>query len=259
MISTVLGYGGTALPVDATTEVLYAAALGGFMTQGAGVNKYVLRLRNSHSGTVLFEKSEDGVTFTTIGSVDLLASSTVGTNRVNKVSCSLYGYRFFRVRWTNGGTTQTTFDPMQALVCDSSESDEHQETEARVRAPVQDATNNFAFQAGTTSEQFTVPTAWKGRRVAVSVVGTALTAAGLPPTCWLVFGTADTVDVDRARFVSGTPPAFTGHVDIGQPIGHGDTKDYYVDPNWTHFAVEADVASTGVYIVLSDYQPQEIG
>ncbi len=249
----VLKYTGTALPTGSTTETLMAFAQASFASQMAGLTVYSLRLRNSHAGTIKAEKSDDGITWTIVDQQDIPASVTSSTN---KYAIAINAYPFFRVRWTNGGVTQTTFDPMQCLLGVDIQFDQFQESSARLRGPVQDATNNFAYQAGTTSEQFAIPTAWKGRRVDISVVGTALTAAGLAPTCWFVFGTADTVDVDRARFVSGTPPAFTGHVDIGRPIGHGETRDYYVDPAWTHFAVEADTAATGVYIMLSDYPPQ---
>lgn len=256
---TVLKYADTALPTNSDTVVLFSegayAQPGMYQLQGAGDLKYVLRLRNSHAGTLKIEKSDDNSTFTVIHQQDVPASST---NHVNKFAIAVNGYPFFRVRWTNGGTTQTTFDPMQCLAYDENPGGQHQEMAARLRGPVTDATNNFAYQAGTTHAVYAIPTDWLGRRVDISVVGTALTAAGLAPTVWFLFGTSSSMEVDRSVFVTGTPPAFTGSVKIGRPIGHGETKDYYVDPSWTHFSAESDTASTGFYIFPSDYPPQVV-
>jgi hypothetical protein len=251
----VLKYVDTALPTGSTTVTLVNIAKGAFQYQGGGAVKYTLRLRNSHAGTVRFRKSDDGITFVTIRDVAFNASTSGYDNKVN---FSLNAYPYFQVQWVNGGVTQTTFDPMQGVACDDTDADEHQETAARVRGCVSDVLNNIAVQAGTTHITLAVPAAWPGRRVCLSVVGTALTGAGLPPTVWYQFGTADSIAVDRTAFGTGTPPAYTGNVNIGKPIPHGGAEDVYVDPTWTHISFEADTASTGFYGSLTDYPPTNI-
>lgn len=251
-------YTDTALPTGSTTVTLFSLGAnvpgtGALALQGAGVLKFALRLRNSQAGTLTVKKSDDNITFSTVHTQTMDASPT---NDVNRFAIAVDGYKFLKVEWANGGVTQTTFDPMMTLVEEPLVSGQYQESSARLRGPVVDATNNFAYQAGLTHQVFTIPAAWLGRRVDVSVVGSALTAAGLPPTVWLLFGTSSGMQVDRSAFVTGTPPAFTGSAVIGRPIAHGETRDYFVDPNWTHFSVEADTAATAVYIFLSDYPPQ---
>jgi hypothetical protein len=61
------------------------------------------------------------------------------------------------------------------------------------------------------------------------------------------------MEVDRSAVVTGTPPAWTTAATIGADVVSGGSKDWYVDPSWTHFALEADTASTKVSMIPSDY------
>lgn len=249
----VIKYVGTALPALSTTETLATFNVGAQQLSGSGTAKYTLKLRNSHAGTLLVESSSDGSTYATVRSIAVDPSPT---NDTNDISVDLSGFPFARLRWTNGGTTQTTFDPVQTLSCQEPEN-RHIETDARIAAPVADATNNFATTIGTTHATYTVPDAWKGRRVRFKVVGSTFAASGLPPTVWLVFGTSVGVVADRTVDVTGSNP-FTGSATICEPIGHGDTLDVYVRPHLSHFSIEADTASTRIWAFISDHPPTEV-
>lgn len=119
--------------------------------------------------------------------------------------------------------------------------------------PVASATKNFATQIGTTHAVYAIPDDWKSRKIDCTVRAAALNSAGMPASVWLLFGTGATVEADRSAFVTGTPPAWTGSPKIARPIRDGETRDYYVDPAWTHFSIESDVASTEFYVTPSDY------
>ncbi len=134
------------------------------------------------------------------------------------------------------------------------------ELSARLRGPLaaaggsaSDVEGPFAESIGTTHAVFTVPACWKGRRVDITVKNHASSTTA--NTVWFAFGTASNMEVDRAATVTGTPPAWTGAATIGRPIRDGETRDYYVDPTWTHFAAESDENTNQpiLYINLSDY------
>lgn len=138
----------------------------------------------------------------------------------------------------------------------------HLDTVARLRGPLaaaaastnaSDVGGGFAVAIGTTHAVYTIPAAWKGRRVDISVKNHASSTA---TNCvWFAFGTASNMEVDRAAVISGSAPAWTGAATIGRPILAGETRDYYIDPAWTHFAIESDENTNKpiFYMFLSDY------
>ncbi len=118
--------------------------------------------------------------------------------------------------------------------------------------PAPEAGKVFACKVGTTHLVFTVPSAWKGRKVDVAVRGAAATAA-----VWLVFGTSTSVEADRTAFVTGTPPGWTVNPKTGRPCRDGEIRDYHIKPSWSHFSVEAADADTEIYITPSDFSTRE--
>jgi hypothetical protein len=245
-VIAVLKYVGTALPTGSTTETLFTSSsplgMGAYSIQGAGLNSYVLKLRNSHRGTLLFERSSDGSSWTTVYQQALAPSPTNGINR--REFC-VDGIPHFRVRWTNGGTTQTTFDVMQSL-CHAPPASQAQESAAVVRGPFADADNNWSADVGITHANYNIPAAWLGRRVTVQTVGSGVNG-------FILFGDASgAVEADRAAVVTGTG-TFTGNAKIPWCVPGGGERDVFVDPSWTHFSVEADTAATKMTIMLSDY------
>jgi hypothetical protein len=117
--------------------------------------------------------------------------------------------------------------------------------------------DNFAAQVGTTHAVYVVQASWLGRKVDVTARAIGLNALGQPASVWIRFGTSASMEVDRAAFVTGTPPAWTPSANSGRPIRDGETKDYTIKPTWTHFSVESDLASTECYITLSDFPRHE--
>jgi len=244
-------YGGATPGADSSDYTLFDTSA----VPGAAQNQYRtyrLVLNNSAAGTLkVYYKTAANATPVLGQSIPVSAALT---NALNRFEFRITSHKFVKVVWTNGGSAQSTFTVLQSLSDDAYTTPVHSETEARVRGPVADATNNLPLQVGTTHTTITCPTLWLGRRVNVTVRG----ASGAAATCWVLFGTSSAVEVDRTVFATGTPPAFTGNAKAGMPIRDGENRDFYVDPAWTHISLEADTANTEVFVCLSDYAQGEI-
>jgi hypothetical protein len=134
----------------------------------------------------------------------------------------------------------------------------HSETAARVKGPLADATNNYSEKIQTTHVVRVIPTAWKGRRVSVSVTAPALLASGMPASCWVIFGTASTVEADRTAYITGAAPAWTGSVKIARRLYDGTMIDWNIDASWTHFSAESDLADVELQMMPTDYASKEL-
>jgi hypothetical protein len=112
-------YSGTAPIADASNYMLFSSTVafpGSGMAQGAGVHKLVLNLVNSHSGTLLWQRSGDrGTTWTTVDT-EAIAAPSAGTS--NTYEGLIEPFLDFRLVWTNGGSAQTTWVVDMALIDD---------------------------------------------------------------------------------------------------------------------------------------------
>lgn len=107
-------YTGTALPADSDTVTLldtFAAGMPPHAFQHQNLRRVVIDLAHSHIGTVKFYKSDpDGVRGTdwTLVASQAIAVPSTGTDQIQFI---VQPYPDFKIDWTNGGTTQTQFEP----------------------------------------------------------------------------------------------------------------------------------------------------
>ena len=244
-------YSGATPGADSNSYTLFDQSA----VSGAPLNQhdvYRLVLNNSASGTLkIYYKTSPTATPVLAKSIPVAAAAT---NDVNRFEYRIVSFKYIKVVWANGGSAQTTFDVLQSLSDAFSLVPVHSETDARVKCPISSATTNFAAQIGTSSVAYAVPSAWVGRRIAITCRG----ASNANATAWILFGTSSGVTVAKAAFVTGSPPAWTGDATIGKPLFSGSTTDYFVDPNMTHFAIQADTANTEITILPSDYAVGEV-
>ena len=136
----------------------------------------------------------------------------------------------------------------QALVsADELDAERFDELAETVPGPLA-SVSNFAAATATTHLVFAIPAAWLGQRMRFRSKGC---------TTWLLFGTSSGMEVDRTAVVTGTPPAWTGSVKIGDPIPDGMSADFLVDPSWTHFSFEADAVGS-ITAIMSDYEQTDL-
>ena len=117
MTTTRVKYTGTALPTDSDVHVLFdttvAFASGANLFQLSGTKRFLLDIKNSHAGTLKMYKSDDrGTNWNQIDQVSVAAAAATDSN-VYDLLVALY--RDWKIEWTNGGTTQTTFEIDQML------------------------------------------------------------------------------------------------------------------------------------------------
>lgn len=110
-------YTGTALPLLNTTETLFstvtAFATGANMFALAGIKRFLLDLKNSHSGVLKVYKSDDrGTNWNQIDNVVVAAAAATDSN---VYSFLVHGYRDWKIDFVNDGTTQTTFEVDMSL------------------------------------------------------------------------------------------------------------------------------------------------
>ena len=104
----------TTAPTDSNTTTLFdsTSAFGGAgRMRHLPVARISFGVNNSHAGTLLGQESIDGgTTWRTFSStpVGVPAASTIS----GPYDFLIDTYHEFRLRWTNGGTTQTTWEPM---------------------------------------------------------------------------------------------------------------------------------------------------
>lgn len=214
---------------------------------------YLLTLRNSHEGELRGYYSEDnGQTWRQFFGRFV---APAGAGQAHKIPVRIDGYKAVKFDWVNGGVEQETWEVSQALTHALVGDLEPLTTAARVRAP-EASTSNFAKEVGATHAVYEVHDDWKGRCVDVVVHGAA---DGKEASVWILFGTEDDIEVDDEAEVTGSAPAWVGDVKIGRPIPAGSSRDYYIRPGLTHFAVvsDDDTHKPVVSIFLSDQSPTE--
>ena len=114
---TRIKYGGTALPADSDTETLFdttafAHPSSGVFQQG-GWRYFNFKVDHSHKGTIVADLSDDGGASWSQFWSHALAPHHADIMNFNHIPI-VEGVDF-RVRWVNGGTTQTTFKPFLTL------------------------------------------------------------------------------------------------------------------------------------------------
>lgn len=253
---------GSAPGANTNTTTLYDSTAASKRQQSSYTFEfYHLRLKNSAGGTIkAYYSTDNGATWTQFAELVCLPSTST-TNTIFRARIGMY--KAVKVDWVNGGSAQSTWSVQQECTDADSAVPVHGETSARLKGPLAAAggsasatAGGFAVTIGTTHAVYTVPDIWKGRRVDVSVLANASA-----PTAkiWFAFGTSSSMEVDRTAVVSGTPPAWTGDAKIGRVIRDGETRDYYVDPSWTHFAAESDENTNKATLTIfpSDYAQLE--
>lgn len=99
-------------PTDSDTSTLFdsTTAFGIGAMRTLPIKRISFAVNNSHAGTLLGQRSiNDGTTWTTFSSTSVAAPSA---NTISGPYDFLIDtYEDFRLRWTNGGTTQTTWTP----------------------------------------------------------------------------------------------------------------------------------------------------
>ena len=113
-------YIGTALPADSDVETIFDTTSTGHWTDmlnHMGVKRVRFEAKHSHNATVNTYFSDDGGT-----NWEAVSSTAVtgGGSDTNIVDALVEGYKDWKMEWVNGGTTQTEFKPVIALVCDRS-------------------------------------------------------------------------------------------------------------------------------------------
>ena len=114
-VQTKIKYGGTALPADSDTETLVDTT-NMFTTSVAGaidrmqLTRVTLSLWNSHSGTLkaYFKENADD-TWRQYYEKAVIAAATSTWEDNNALDFYVGRFDNWKLDWTNGGTTQTTF------------------------------------------------------------------------------------------------------------------------------------------------------
>lgn len=238
-----LDYTGPAPGAVSTENTLFdSTLLSNGVISGIDGCRYRLSHKHNAAGTLkAYASNDNGANWTQI--YERYAQAPAATKRAHEYSIPIGMHLDVKVTWVNGGSAQSTWYVGHALMS-SSEVDQIVDVASVVPGPVA-GLNNYAEAVSTT--HFVRPTkaVWLGRRVRF----TAQTA-----NVWIVFGTADTVEADRTAVVSGaSSSAWTGSVKIADRIPADVSRDFFIDPSWTHFSAEGDAAGvlTGV---LSDYE-----
>lgn len=118
-----VSYSGTALPTDSNTFTLFstvtAAGFPDFFAY-SGTKRFVLRVKNSHAGTLkAYRSANHGTNWSQIDEVAVVAAAATDENAYDFF---IEGFRDWKLDWVNGGTTQTTFSPDMALDTDRAKS-----------------------------------------------------------------------------------------------------------------------------------------
>lgn len=97
----------------------------------------------------------------------------------------------------------------------------------------------------TTAEVCAIPSAWLGKFVDFTAIGTNV---------FIRFGTADTVDLDRTTASArdgGTKALTATTAGAHLVIPDGQVRSERIDASWTHFAHEGTAATGQLYMALS--------
>ena len=107
------------VPLGSSTYVLLDTftALAGMTLETHNITRYELIVNNTQTGTVQLLRSEDGTTYRIFQSY---AVTIPGAPAVDSgpIDFAVQGVDYLKVQWVNGGTNQTTWNPVQSLVED---------------------------------------------------------------------------------------------------------------------------------------------
>ena len=107
-----LKYTGTALPLLNTTYTLFstvvAAATAANFFGLCSAKRFIMDIKNSHTGTLKWYKSDDrGTAWNQIGQVSVAVPAATASNVYDIL---VHGYRDWKIDFVNDGDTQTTFE-----------------------------------------------------------------------------------------------------------------------------------------------------
>jgi hypothetical protein len=105
-------------PTDSDTFSVfntYSASLGGNFFSHAFTDKFEITIKNSHAGTLKEYRSDDGITWNQISETAVAAPAASGSN---SYSYDVGQYKYWKLDWINGGTTQTTWTVDMVLTGD---------------------------------------------------------------------------------------------------------------------------------------------
>lgn len=118
MSNTHVKYTGTALPADANTYTLFDtttanAGMGASFFANSNTKRFLLDIKNDQAGTLKVYKSDDrGTNWNQIDQVSVAAAAATDTNTYDFLVAQ---YKDWKITWTNGGVTQTTYEIDMAL------------------------------------------------------------------------------------------------------------------------------------------------
>jgi hypothetical protein len=105
------------VPTASNTYVLLDTftALNGITLPTHEIARYILTVNNTQAGFVRASRSEDGVTYRVFErvAVGIPVAPIVDSGPLD-FACQ--GVQYLKVEWENGGTNQTTWNPIQELV-----------------------------------------------------------------------------------------------------------------------------------------------
>jgi hypothetical protein len=109
----------TTTPLGANTYVLLDTftALGGITLETHNITRYELIVNNTQIGTIQLLRSETGVP-ATYRIFQSYAVTIPGAPAVDSgpIDFAVQGVDYLKVQWVNGGSNQTTWNPVQNLV-----------------------------------------------------------------------------------------------------------------------------------------------
>jgi hypothetical protein len=110
----------TTTPLAASSYILLNTFTGflGTTLETLNITRYELIVNNTQTGTIQLERSQDGTTWIIFQSY-AVAIPTAPAVDSGPIDFAVQGVDFLRVKWINGGTNQTTWNPVQSLVEDN--------------------------------------------------------------------------------------------------------------------------------------------
>ncbi len=109
----------TTLPTGSATTTLIDTfvALMGTVLAAADAKRIVFAVKNSHAGTLKVYKSDDGSTYRQIFG-DIAVAASAATDVSGPYDWFVEPYKYVKVDWVNGGTNQTTWEPVMQFDSD---------------------------------------------------------------------------------------------------------------------------------------------
>ena len=110
-------YIGTALPLGATTEVLFDSTLNKVPVVLLGIHRFVANIDHDEDGTIKgYWQVEGSTAWTQFYDSGLITAPAAGAITTKDVV--IEGYHHVKFEWLNGGTNQTTFTTTLSLIDD---------------------------------------------------------------------------------------------------------------------------------------------